>query len=172
MVGCLLFAFTLSPFRNLDIHSPHPQHSKTTLEKSTLQKFDPDGELIWEITSKKITTDEASTKTEGYSVKVSFKKEEMDNLTIFAQKLTLFNKTSDLLMEGDVSVSGDDLKLTTQRLRWSEKQKTLETKTGVRIKYGNLKLTGDVFNYSPDKNVLAIKGNAHLGVDASEESQS
>ncbi len=162
VAGCFLFLFTFPPLRNLDISNSASPHSKIALKKSSLQKYNKEGELIWELTAEEIKTDQASNRTVANSVEVSFKSAQMNNLVITARKLTLFNKTSDMELEGDVEAVGDDFKLITQKLEWDAKREVLETETPVNIDYRGFKLTGNYFRYSPSKDRITIEGEANL----------
>ncbi len=160
IAGCFLFLFTFPSLRNLDISNSASPHSETSLKKSSLQKYNKEGELVWELTAEEIKTDQASNRTVADLVKVSFKSEWMNNLVITAHKLTLFNKTSDMELEGDVQAVGDDFKLLAQKLRWDAQKEVLETETSVKIYYRDFELTGNYFKYLPSEDRITIEGQA------------
>lgn len=160
--GCFLFLFTFSPLRNLNIANSALSHSEIYLQKSSLQNYNKKGELSWELTAQEIKTDQASHRTVANSVKVSFKSAQMNNLVITAHKLTLFNKTSYMELEGDVQAVGDDFKLLAQRLIWDAQKEVLETETLVKIHYRDFELTGNYFKYLPSEDRITIEGQAAI----------
>lgn len=161
IVGTVFLLFTL-PLETIDISNSAQKHSKMVLKESSLQNFDKEGKLIWELFAKKIGTDEASNRTEATHVKINFKRKGKKDLMVIAQKLTMYNKTALMIMEGEVLAESEDLKLRTQKLEWDGEKRVLQGKTKVSIQYRNLGLTGHEFQYSPSQDVLTLKGEAHL----------
>jgi len=133
------------------------------LAKPTLTRFDEQGHRLWELVAESITVDRGHDRSEALGTQLKFFKDGRVTLEVAAARLTLFNKSEEMELEGGIEAHNDQgLSFHTERMRWDPQREVLIGEGEVEVMQGKNKLTGRGFEYSPKKEELKIKQGAHL----------
>lgn len=131
--------------------------------KATLRGDDEQGRKLWEMRAESITIHEDLGETKAFGVEISFFKDGVESLTAKADKLKLFHRSRNIVLEGSISARDNEgLKFYTEKMSWDAERELLEGDFEVRIEQKNNTLTGIGFEYSPKEGRLKVKREAHL----------
>jgi LPS export ABC transporter protein LptC len=131
------------------------------LKKPILTHFDVEGRVLWEIRAHSIQIEDA--KTLAQDVKMLFFEEDKIVLRVSALTLELENRSSDIILKGNVKAQREDLTFETEEALWDEESGVLRGKRPVIIMKEDVTIRGEGFEYIPEEGKFIIL-KAHLQI--------
>lgn len=135
------------------------------LQENKLQQIDKDGNVVWELHSEKI---EKYSEKEIYiaNARGLFYEKKIPKLEFSANRLVFDNTTKNFeVLDNFFAYSKEDnLKISTQNMKWDSKKRKLYSNSGVSLTKENIKITSDTLEIDIELKVAKMKGNTKTEV--------
>jgi LPS export ABC transporter protein LptC len=160
IVGGVLFLWGL---RTTPPHTERLEEPEIALGRSIMTGYDQKGQRLWELEAQSTTLDEESNQTLAEHIRLRFFRDEQVSLEVTAARLLLFNNSQEMELTGGIEAyQAQGVKFYTEQMRWDPNRQVLVGQGEVEVQKGESRLTGQGFEYSPEKGQLKVREEAHL----------